>query len=71
MRRRHAHWFVELLEPRRGWYKPRDPFLASRLLRDRENFVSALEWAAESGESETWRGLRCWCPRGCGVERDS
>jgi predicted ATPase/DNA-binding SARP family transcriptional activator len=53
MRRRHAHWFVELLEPRRGWYRPRDPFLARRLLRDRENFGSALEWAAESGDSET------------------
>ncbi len=45
------------MEPRRGWYKPRDPFLASRLLRDRENFGSALEWAADSGESETMAWL--------------
>ena len=52
IRRQHARWFLELLQPERGWYTPRDPFLATRLLQEQENFRSALEWAAESDETE-------------------
>jgi predicted ATPase len=57
LRRRHAQWLVELLQPKSGWYTPRAAILAARPVRELDNLRSALEWAAASGEAETMAWL--------------
>ncbi len=53
LRRRHAHWFVQLLETRSPRNGPTPPSVAQWLDPERENFRSALEWAADTQDSET------------------
>jgi len=54
LRRRHAQWYVELLQsdafPR---FAPATSSLAAALTPERENFRAALEWAVEVDERET------------------
>ena len=53
LRSRHAHWFVELLEAEAlHVYAPaRSP--RTLLVPERENFRIALEWATQTGETNT------------------
>jgi predicted ATPase len=53
VRLRYAHWYVELLQPKTNWYTPQSTLPANQSAAELENFRSALEWAAELGDSET------------------
>jgi len=72
MRRRHAHWYVELLQPRASLYREsaEASMLARRAVVGLENCRGALDWAAANGESETagWLIVSMsrwvWYPRG-------
>ena len=53
LRRLHARWFVGLIHSEGlDAHAPHTPALLNLVRAERENFRSALEWAAESGNSE-------------------
>ena len=53
MRALHARWFVGLIHSEGlDAHAPRTPALLDRVRAEGENFRGALEWAAESGDSE-------------------
>jgi predicted ATPase/DNA-binding SARP family transcriptional activator len=53
LRRSHARWFVGLVRSEGlDAHVPWTPALLGRFRAERENFRGALEWAAESGDSE-------------------
>jgi predicted ATPase/DNA-binding SARP family transcriptional activator len=53
VRRLHARWFVGLIRSEGlDAHVPQTPPLMGRVRAERENFRGALEWAAESGDSE-------------------
>jgi ATP/maltotriose-dependent transcriptional regulator MalT len=53
LRRFHARWFVGLVHSEGlDAHAPRTPALLGRVSAERENFRGALEWAAQSGDSE-------------------
>ncbi|MGO9903087.1 MAG: hypothetical protein ACLP0J_26155 [Solirubrobacteraceae bacterium] len=53
LRRRHAEWLVEVLTPKPGSSTTDSHTYASLLDAERDNFRSALEWAADGGIGET------------------
>ena len=53
LRRLHARWFVGFIHSEGlDAHAPRTPALLNRVKAERENFRGALEWAAQSGDSE-------------------
>ena len=53
LRRLHARWFVEFIHTESlDAHVPWTPALLGRVRAERENFRNALEWAAQSGDSE-------------------